>query len=39
MNTKPDASPLTTAFVDYVFSAAGAEIIRTAGYIPLARRE
>lgn len=35
MNTKGDPEPLTRAFIDYVLSDEGAEIIRASGYIPL----
>ncbi len=35
MNTKGDPSPLVQAFIDYILSDEGAEIIRAAGYIPL----
>jgi phosphate transport system substrate-binding protein len=35
MNTKGKPSKLAQAFIDYICSDAGAEIVRTAGYIPL----
>lgn len=35
MNTKGAPSPLVQAFIDYILSDEGAEIIRAAGYIPL----
>ncbi len=35
MNTKGDPKPLTRAFIDYILSGEGAEIVRSAGYIPL----
>ncbi|WP_028574541.1 phosphate ABC transporter substrate-binding protein [Desulfonatronovibrio hydrogenovorans] len=34
MNTKGDPSTLVKAFIDYIYSDDGAEIIRAAGYIP-----
>ena len=35
MNTKGQPSKLAAAFIDYIRSEAGAEIVRAAGYIPL----
>jgi phosphate transport system substrate-binding protein len=35
MNTKGDPKPSARAFIDYILSAEGAQIIRAAGYIPL----
>jgi phosphate transport system substrate-binding protein len=35
MNTKGEPSKLTKAFIDYIMSAEGAEIIKKHGYIPL----
>jgi phosphate transport system substrate-binding protein len=37
MNTKGEPGGLTKAFVDYIFSAEGAGIIRANGYLPIAR--
>lgn len=37
MNTKGQPDGLTKTFIDYIFSPAGAEIIREAGYLPLGR--
>lgn len=34
MNTKGDPAGLTRAFIDYIYSAAGADFISAAGYIP-----
>ncbi len=35
MNTKGEPKPLARAFIDYVLSDDGAEIVRASGYIPL----
>ncbi|MDR2152522.1 MAG: phosphate ABC transporter substrate-binding protein [Helicobacteraceae bacterium] len=35
MNTKADVSPLTKAFIDYIFSDEGQKIVIEAGYIPV----
>ncbi len=35
MNTKGEPSPLVRAFLDYIRSGEGAEIVATAGYIPI----
>jgi phosphate transport system substrate-binding protein len=35
MNTKGDPKPLARAFIDYILSAEGADIISAAGYIPV----
>jgi len=37
MNTKGDPSGLTAAFIDYIYSDAGAKIIEKSGYIPIPR--
>ena len=38
MNTKGEPEGLTKAFIDYIYSEEGAEIIRKCGYIPLPRK-
>ena len=35
MNTKGEPQPLVKAFIDYIYSPAGAKIIQKSGYIPL----
>jgi len=35
MNTKGEPARLTKAFIDYILSPEGSEIIRKHGYIPL----
>ena len=37
MNTKGEPQGLTKAFIDYIYTDEGAEIIRKSGYIPLPR--
>ncbi len=39
MNTKGEPAGLTAAFIDYIYSEAGAKIIEKSGYIPLKRAE
>lgn len=39
MNTKGEPDGLTKAFIDYIYTNEGAEIIRQCGYIPLPRQE
>lgn len=38
MNTKGEPSGLTAAFIDYIYSKDGAEIVSESGYIPIARK-
>ncbi len=38
MNTKGEPEGLTKAFIDYIYSEEGAEIIKKCGYIPLPRK-
>lgn len=38
MNTKGEPEGLTKAFIDYIYSEEGAEIIKKSGYIPLPRK-
>ncbi len=38
MNTKGEPQGLTKAFIDYIYTDEGAEIIRKSGYIPLPRK-
>ena len=38
MNTKGEPQGLTRAFVDYIFTPAGQELVRKAGYIPYAKK-
>ncbi|OON89495.1 phosphate ABC transporter substrate-binding protein [Pyramidobacter sp. C12-8] len=38
MNTKGEPEGLTKAFIDYIYTDEGAEIIRKSGYIPLPRK-
>jgi len=35
MNTKGDPTPLARAFIDFILSPAGAQIVKKSGYIPL----
>lgn len=37
MNTKGEPAGLTKAFIDYIMGAEGAQIVRSKGYIPLAK--
>lgn len=38
MNTKGEPEGLTKAFVDYIYSPAGKEIVSGAGYIPYEKK-
>ena len=38
MNTKGEPEGLTRAFIDYIYSPEGAEIIAKSGYIPIPRK-
>jgi phosphate transport system substrate-binding protein len=35
MNTKGKPGPLVRAFIEFVYSPEGAEIVRASGYIPI----